>query len=172
MGGKGSFIVLLVIVAVLTLALAVLAGYLFFVTGTPQNTNKVSQSQAAAAQTPKRPSSSELASKKLFEEKKFFNLKSVDDKNPVIQIRAELIYFKKVKGIKNVEQKIANYESKIKEVIGTYFQQSTLEQVKDPGFKTKAREDLKKELNDLLSSDEKKQYDIIYDVVFEDWFYQ
>jgi len=170
LGGKGSFIVLLVIVAVLTLVLAMMAVYLFIVAGTPQN--NAESAVHTDINTPQRPDADELGYKKLFEEKKFFNLKSEDNKNPVIQVEVNLVYFKKIKGIKNVEDKITSFESEIKEAIGTYFQQLTLEQVKDPACKKKAKEDLIKEINNLLSSDENKHFDIIYDIVFEEWFYQ
>jgi flagellar basal body-associated protein FliL len=170
LGGKTSFIVLLVIVAVLTLVLAIMAGYLLLVAGSPQPVADASNNSAAQAQIV--PDANEISRRILFEEKKFFNLKSDEGENSVIQIGAELVYFKKVKGIKNVEQKITDYESQIKEVMGTYFQQLTLEEVKEPGSKKKAKEDLKKQINSLLCSNEKSKYDIVYDIVFEEWFYQ
>ena len=171
MGGKGSFVVLLIIVAVLTFALAVMASYLFFVAGNPTSA-QIQYVNTNVGHEPTRVPSAELSSKKLFEEKKFFNLKAVDDKTSVIQLGAEIVYYKKVKGIKVVEEKIAGFETKMKESIGTYFQNMTLEQVKDPKTKEKANTELIKQLNDLLSSDEEKHYDIIYDIIFEDWFYQ
>jgi flagellar basal body-associated protein FliL len=167
LGSTSSFIILLSIVAVLTLVLAAMAGYLLLIAGTPQTTAGTSNNSLQAIPHP-----DELSRKKLFEEKKYFNLKSDEGEISVIQVGVELVYFSKVKGIKNVEERITSYESQIKEALGTYFQQMTLEQVKDPGSKKKAKEDLKKQINTLLSSNEKNQYEIIYDIVFDEWFYQ
>jgi len=167
LASKSSFIILLSIVAVLTLVLAAMAGYLLLVAGTPQTTAGTSNDSVQEIPDPDK-----LSRKKLFEEKKYFNLKSDDGEISVIQVGVELVYFNKVKGIKNVEEKITSYESQIKEILGTYFQQMTLEQVKEPESKKKAKEDLKKQINNLICSNEKIQNEIIYDIVFDEWFYQ
>lgn len=168
MEGKGSFFILLVIVAILTLTLAVLAGYIFFVGGTPQT--KVEA--IASGQMEKRPSENELSSLKLFNEKTIFNLKSDDGEMSVIQLNAILCYYKKVKGIKSTDEKITLNEGKIKEIIGTYFQGLSLEDVRKPEAKQRANEELKKIINEYLTSNEKQKDDIVYSIIFDEWFYQ
>lgn len=168
MEGKGSFFILLIIVAFLTLALAVLAGYLFFVAGSPKTTTVEVQKE-----TTKRPVDEDLEMKKLFEGKKYFNLKNSDDKKiAVIQVNVELVFYKKIKGIKDVKKKIDAYDGEIKEVVGTYFQNMTLDDAKKPEMKEQAKKELAKKLNELLTASEKEKKDIIYTVNFEDWFYQ
>lgn len=167
--GKRSFFILLVIVAILTLTLAVLAGYILLVAGSPAQP----KAETAASETVKRPSDEELVFRKLFEEKQFFNLKTnPGEKTSVIVINIQLQYFKKVKGIKDVEAKITAYESPIKEIIATYFQGMTKEEAEKVETKTRAKEELKKKINELLTSGQKEKKDIIYSVVFDEWFYQ
>lgn len=169
MEGKGSFVILLVIISILTLTLAVMAGYLFFVTGTSQ----AAANGASPRDTIKSPSDNELAKKILYSEKTFFNLNGGETgRNSVIQLGVVLKYYKKVSGVKNVEEKLDARDEDIKELISTYFQKLTLEDVKSAECKKKAKEDLILEINNLLKSNEKRDIDIIYDVVFEEWFYQ
>jgi flagellar basal body-associated protein FliL len=168
LGGKGSFFILLIIVAVLTLALAVLAGYLFFVAGSPNAVTEVS-----AKETTVRPSDENLGVYKLYESKEYFNLKNEDEsKIAVIRVNVQLVYYKKVKGIKDVAKKIETYDGQLKEIVGTYFQSLTLEEVKKPETKEKAKTDLAKRMNELLTASEKEKRDIIYTINFDDWFYQ
>jgi flagellar basal body-associated protein FliL len=168
--GKGSYFVLLIIVAILTLTLVILAGYLFFV-ASPQQPNL--EKAASGEVELRRPSDSELASKKIFDEKQYFNLKSTqDNKLSVIAISVELVYFKKVEGIKSTEEKINANESKIKEMIGTYFQNLTIEEVKLPETKQRANIDLTRQINNFLTSNEDQKQEIVYEVVFDEWFYQ
>jgi hypothetical protein len=102
--GKSSFFVLLFIVAFLSLALAILAGYVFFFSGSGNKTEVVSVQTEV-------PDDEDLASMILFDGKKIFNLKKESDAGdaskavPVIQVNVELKYFKKVKGIKNIQEK-------------------------------------------------------------------
>jgi flagellar basal body-associated protein FliL len=166
--GKGSFFILLFIVAFLSLTLAALAGYVFFVAGTPKTTAEVSQKE-----TTKRPPDEDLVTEKVFDSKAIFNLKSVDNnKIAFIQINAEISYYKKINGIKDTTVKITTYKSEIRELIATYFQSLTLEEVKQNPTKKKAKEDLKKQINELLMASEKQKNNIVYDIIFEDWLYQ
>lgn len=172
MEGKGSFFILIVIVALLTLTLAVLAGYLLL-GGSPAKVQQVSQLQNPLSSSV--PSDDKLEKKLLFEDKKFFNLKNEDSSTriSVINVNVELVYFKNVKGIKNVKAKIDAYDNKIKEVIGTYFQGLTLSDVEKPDAKEKAKEELKTKLNEvLLASEKEKSNPIIYTINFPEWFYQ
>lgn len=167
MEGKGSFFILLIIVAILTLTLAVLAGYLFFVSGTP----KTPTAEAATQPAEIKPTEKDLGHHKLFDGKQYFNLKSEEDsKVSIIMLGMQLDYFKS----KNAEQdteKITAFDGKIKETIGTYFQNMTLEEARKPETKVKAKEDLKKKFNELMA-DKKTKKDFVYEVIFYEWFCQ
>jgi len=168
--GKGIFFILLVIVAILTLSLALMAGYLFFVADT--NPNNDSQAGVAEEQV-KVPEDKELDFYVLYSEKTNFNLKKDEKDNiHIIQLTAKLKYFKKVKGIKNIPEKLALYDSEIKELLGTYFQNITIDEVSDKDSKEKIKKDLTKRINELLVMNEETKKDIVYDIIFDMWFYQ
>lgn len=168
MEGRGSFFILLVIVAFLTLALAVLAGYIFFVAGTPET-----KIEYVSTDGPIRPNDEEIAMLKLYEEKEYFNLKNDDpNKIAVIRVNLELVYYKKAGSIKDVAAKLTTYNGEIKEIVGTYFQNLTLDEVKRPETKETAKKDLTKKINELLVATEKDKKDVLYTINFEDWFYQ
>lgn len=169
---KNSFVLIMIIVA-LTLVLVVLSIFLMFSTGSSQalldykNKDNLMESKETD-----RPSQDKLATRRLFEENVVYNITSSNNKTPVIQVNIVLEYYKKIKGIRNVEAKIVSFESSIREVVGTYFQKMTIEEIKDPNTKIKAKKDLTVLINKLLNSDEKNNYEIIYDIIFEGWFYQ
>lgn len=165
---KGSFIILLVIIAVLTLSLALLAGYMFFISGQPSTKKDTVQTNQ-----PKVPDDSEFAYKDLFESEQNYNLKMDEDGQiHVIQINVTLKYFKDVKGIKNIEEKLSAYDKMIKECIGTYFMNISVDEVRNADVKERIKKELTKKINDLLKSSEKQKSDIVYDVIFDKWFYQ
>ncbi|HHW30455.1 MAG TPA: flagellar basal body-associated FliL family protein [Clostridiaceae bacterium] len=176
-GNKTSFI-LICIIAALSLVIVFLSTYIFVNSGLPHNlidkvTNANNGSNEVSMNGLKRPSQDELGIKKLFNDKVIYNLKSINDgDNSVIQVSVAIEFYKKVKGIKNVEEKLNSYDSAIKELVGTYFQKMTINEVKDPDTKLRAKKELTNEINKLLNSDEISEYRIIYDVIFEDWFYQ
>jgi flagellar basal body-associated protein FliL len=159
-------------VALLTITLAVLAGYLLLGGGGSSNSSSKTTVQIQT-QLPM-PADSELTNKVLFEDKKYFNLKPTGDAKSVIRLNVQISYKTKVSGIKDVAKKIEDYSSEIKEVINTYFQGLTYEDVQQKEIKDKAKEDLMKLLNTLLLENEKdaKENKIIYKISFPDWFYQ
>lgn len=174
MESKGSFFILLIVVAVLTLALAALAGYLFLVAGAPQQgkaeTNEVSSEHAVV---PKE----DLEELPLFEGKKYFNLKNEDPKKiAVLQVNVVLEYNTKVKikGVKSMEEEMKHYEAQFRELVGTYFMDVTLTQISTKEGKLKAKEDLKKLMNELIQSGhkEKIEEEVIHEVFLDDYFYQ
>lgn len=174
MEGKANIItvVLLIIIAFLTLTLAALAGYVFIGANSSKNENPLAETQT---QSIKIPNDDELALMMLYgEDPALLNLKSDDVSSstpPVIKVSIEIEYFKKVKGIK-VEEKLATYHSRIKELVSTYFQNMTLDEAKDPETKEKASRELTQKINELLNSNEKNgKKVIIYDIVFDEWFY-
>jgi len=172
LANKSSFIALIVIIAILTVSVAVLVGYIFVVGGA-QQTYITSENSRNSANLATRPPDEKLGTKKLYDESQYFVLKSTETSRlSFIRVAIDIRFYKKVKGIKNCEEKINNFESEIKELIGTYFQNVTLDEVKDIEFKSKTKEELKTQINDLLNSSESTYSEIVYDVVFYDWFYQ
>jgi len=167
---KGSFIVLIVIVAMLTVSVAMLAGYiLIFRSGVETNMNVNNNNENVV----KRPADDELGHKKLYNESQYFAVQNDNSsKTSILRIGIDLVYYTKGTGKKNYAEKLELFDSEIKELIGTYFQDKTLSQVKDIEFKKQAKEDLKRMINDLLNSNEKVYTEYIYEVVFYDWFYQ
>lgn len=168
MEAKGSFsMILLIIIAILALALAGLTGYVFFFEGPTKSASAIDKHEMS------RPADDALVVKKLFESKNLFNLKSTDDKKTsVIQANVEIVYLKKVNGVKNVEEKIKTYDGAIKELVVTYFQNLTLEDVKRPETKEQIKKELTKKINELLSSSEKEYKSIVFTINFSEWFYQ
>lgn len=171
MEGKSNFnfMILLIIVAVLTLTLAILVGYLFFVSGSAQAGADVAASDTSVVDIP---ADSMLSKRPIFEQKQLINLKTDGREISVIQINGVIRYLKKVKGIDNVETKLEFYNEEMREVVISYFQSLTIDQVRNPEFKKQAKIDIRDQLNDLLNSNENRKNLIIYEVIFDEWFYQ
>lgn len=168
MESKGSFFVLIGIVAFLSLTIALLAGYVLF----GQSSNPV-DAKDLENQHIRIPLEKELINENLFEERTAFNLKKEgSEKTYVIVISAEISYYKKAKGIKDTTVKIKANKSKLQEIVGTYFQNSSIDEVSDAAFKEKSREELKLLMNEHLLMNENTKSDIIYTIVFDQWFYQ
>jgi flagellar basal body-associated protein FliL len=168
---KGTFFILIIVVAILTLTLAALAGYLFLVQGAPQAKTEVK----TAVETTVIPKEIDLETLELFDSKKYFNLKNNDPaKIAVIQVSVSLQYFKAIKEEKKliVSEKVAAYQPEIKELVGTYFLNVSIDDVKLPDAKDKAKKELKKQINALLNTGEKNQYEYVYKVIFDEWLYQ
>lgn len=168
MENKGvSFIVLLVIIAFLSLTITALAVYVFLGGNSHDKGQSVQTEQGVT-----RPADDHFVSKKLFEDK-VMNLASENaNQRPVIQINAGIIYYKKVEGVKNVEEKITFYEPEIKELFSVYFQKLTVQEAMKPEARTKAKEELKEAINELLNQSERSKKEFIYNVIMEDWVYQ
>ena len=167
MEGKGSFLILLVIVAFLSLTLAVLAGYVFFVGGSHATSEAVQKNTT-------RPDDKDLGSKVIFD-KENFNLKNVDaNKISMIQVGIEIKYNLKIKysDKTTADDKLTAYEGDIEEIIGKYFRNMTLDDAAKPETMDKAKEDLKNAFNDVLTANEKDKSPIVFDVIFNKWLYQ
>lgn len=166
MEGKNKFsIILLVIIAVLAVALAGLT--IVVLTKGSTDTKAVDK----PVQTT-RPADSAVTVKQILD-KKALNLKIGDDKKlSIIQISVEIVYYNKVTGIKDTTAKLTAFDGEIKEIIGTYFQNLTIDEVKKPETKETAKKDLTKKINDCLNSNEKTKNDIVYQINFQDWLYQ
>lgn len=168
-GKKSGFFILIGIVAFLSLALVLLAGYVFFIGG------NVGIGQAAE---PKKeitvPKDSELALEQMFTSNTAFNLQTTKNDRDihVILVNLQIQYFIKFDGIKDTTLKIQSNKSKLSEIVGTYFQNLSIDDVKNSDAKEKARAELKKMMNDYLMQNEKKDGDLVYSIIFDYWFYQ
>ncbi len=169
MEGKSSFFVLVGIVAFLSLSLALLAVYVFFVQDRSPEAAQGQQNTQIVV-----PNDDELVREKLFDEKTLFNLKNDDESNktPVIVVSIEVWYYGKVNGIKDTTLKFVANKSRLQEIVGTYFQGLKIQDVSDASAKENVRNDLVRLMNDALLENEKGKNNIIYTVVFDQWFYQ
>lgn len=169
MEGKGSYFILLVIVAFLSITLAFLAiGYFVF------DNHGSTEKEVIVVNEPKIPDDKDLVSKIIFE-KTNFNLKKTDEKQvAVIVLSASMKHIKEVEGMtpEEVSAKIDFYSSEIKSAIGTYFQGLTLDDVRNTGWKEKASNELKDEINGILMNNDKKASPLVYSIVFDYSFYQ
>jgi flagellar basal body-associated protein FliL len=164
---SSSFIILISVVACLSLALALLSGYVFFVGGSGTG-------QAAERKKVTAPKDSELALEQMFTSNTAFNLKLTEkDKSiHVILVNLQVQYFTKFDGIKDTTAKIQTNKSKLSEIVGTYFQNLTIDDVKKPEAKEQARVELKKMMNEYLMQNEERDGELVYSVIFDYWFYQ
>lgn len=170
MESKGTSFILIIIIAVLTLTLAVLAGYIFLV-----QDDKADPTEVTVVYSKEVPDESELTTIQLFDSTKYFNLKNTDtNRISVIQVGISLQYFNEIKQNKSivVADKINAYFPEIKEMTGTYFLGVSLEDVKQPEFKQHTKEVLKEQINTLLNTGDQTSYEYVYKVIFDDWLFQ
>lgn len=171
MEGKSSgFFVLIGIVAFLSLALVLLAGYVFFVSGNSAGTGEAAEPKKEITI----PKDSELTLEQMFSSNTAFNLKSKENDKEihVILVNLQVQYFIKFEGIKETTLKIQSNKSKLSEIVGTYFQGLTIDDVKKADSKEKARAELKKMMNEHLLQNETKDGELVYSIIFDYWFYQ
>lgn len=169
MEGKGSYFILLIIVAFLSITLAFLAiGYFVF------DNHGSTEKEVIVVNEPKIPDDKDLVSKIIFE-KTNFNLKKTDEKQiAVIVLSTSMKHIKEIEGMtpEEVTAKIDFYSSEIKSAIGTYFQGLTLDDVRNTGWKEKASSELKDKINEILMNNDKKASPLVYSIVFDYSFYQ
>ncbi|MEN8906884.1 MAG: flagellar basal body-associated FliL family protein [Clostridiales bacterium] len=168
MAGKGSFFIMLLIVAFLSLALAVMAGLFFFTSNTDKSEDNSEKKEVKA------PKDSELSEFPI--DKKALNLKGdgKSEDNAFLQISAVIKYRKEIKSIKdlNTEQKITLNQAGILEIINKYFQNLTLDDIKKDNAIDTAKKKLTKDINEYLVKNEEYKVDIIYTINFSEWLYQ
>lgn len=165
MEGKSTFFVLLMVIVVLTISLAALSGFILF-------NNNTSKSDAGNNEVIMQPSDSELAQIELFKERIFNLMPDENSTSPIVRMSMSIKHFNKVRGLKNVEDKLNSNLSNLRELVGLYFGSITLADFKSTENLAKMKEDIKKSMNELLTSNEKYKDDIVYQVIFEEWFYQ
>ncbi|MDR1440662.1 MAG: hypothetical protein LBJ10_11925 [Clostridiales bacterium] len=180
---KSNFFILLIIIAVLTLIIAVLAAFIVLVGfNSPQaataGAGPAAEGGGVVYAAP--PDESTLATLPLFADRQFFNLKNAPGSSQlsVCIVDVSIKYFTKVDGIKDVAAKLELNKSNMKEIVSTYFQDLTRDEIDKIATKAEAKENLKSELNEFLIStissdkDRKKVTEIVYEVVFSGWNYQ
>lgn len=171
MEGKASFIILIAIVAFLSLSLALLGGYVFFIQGHNTSNTDTKDGHETTKESSK-PKDEELSTEALFEEKKVFNLKNEANAKipPMLQINGvEIKYFKVVAGIAKPTEKLVLYKPEIREMVSTYFLNIGKEEVTSVEGKENIKKDLIKRMNDMLKENEKSKNDIIYNIIIEEW---
>lgn len=171
MESKGNFFILIIVIAVLALALAALAGYLFIVQGDSDG-----GSVAASGKVEKDiPSKDERVKLPLYDGKRVYNLKNTEEgKSSLIQVAVTLECYKTLKEDKKavVTDKVNAYIEEIQELVVRFFLTKTSEDVENVAFMDNAKEELAKQINDLLNEGVKKPEDIVYKVIFSEWLFQ
>jgi flagellar basal body-associated protein FliL len=167
--GKGSFFILLFIVAFLSLTLAVLAGYVFFVGGGSQK----APTAASQSVTTKKIPETEIYSQTLLD-KKYFNLKSTDSaKLSVLEVSMKVSIYKGKLADTAAAKILDPYIPELKDYVSTYFSDISIEDARDQkDTKEKAKKDLLAKFNEIVPPDSKTKQKIVLSITFDDWFTQ
>lgn len=178
MESKSTFFILIVIVAVLALSLAALAGYLVIVQGNRSNgeeSGNESQTAENSEQIKEIPKEEDLVKIPLFNDARYFALKKTEpDKSSIIQANVTLKCYKTLERDKKavVSEIIAARSEEIQELVVRFFMTLTAEEVEDLAVLDKAKENLTEQINSLLNEGEEKPEDIVYKVIFSEWLFQ
>lgn len=173
MDSKGTYIILIVVVALLALSLAALAGYVFIVQGSPpKDSSGETTHEQVDVEIPKKNNRIIID---LFEQKRVYNLKSSDpNKTSVIQAFVSLDCHKTLKRDKKavVSEIVGDYSGEIQELVVRFFMTKTIDDVKNIEFMDNAKKELAEQINALLNEGESVPEDIVYKVIFSEWLYQ
>ena len=179
---KSSFFVFLIIIAILTLVIAALVSFIMLVginAATAEGGAAVGGATDVYAFAGEPPDEASLATEVLFESGKPINLMSDNVSKPSYAlVEMSVKYFIKIDGIKDVQAKILLNKANLQEIVTTYFMAMSVDEFSRFETKARAKEDLKRELNDFLlttiagEKDRRRANVIIYDVVFSAWNYQ
>lgn len=179
---KGNFFLFLIIIAVLTLIIAVLVSFILLVgingpAAAADSSNAVNSGSPAMTGEP--PDEASLATVQLIDSSQPINLMSDNPLKPSYAIvEMSVKYFSKVDGIKDVEAKMTLNKANLQEIVTTYFMAMNVEEFSRFETKAKSKDDLKQAMNEFLlttissEKDRRKVKEIIYDVVFSAWNYQ
>lgn len=170
MEGKSVYTILLGIIAVLTLALAVLIIFLFI-------TYKPNQ-QAATATVPQNGVMSErvvaddeMLEFKLFNgEEKMFALKGEPehpDSIVMVSVTIKCDAGPKKKKEQDITNRVNAYLSELEEAVGDYFAAMTLTEAKELETRYKARDDLLNTFNEILNANKQEKEKIVYRVTLQ-----
>lgn len=178
MESKNTFFILIVIVAVLALTLAALAGYLLIVqgkSGGEENTKKGAVGEENGEKIREIPKEEDLVKISLYDGAKYFALKkSKPDDSSIIQVNVTLKCYKTLKRDKKlaVEDLISSRKEEIQELVLRFFMTRTVDDIKDVEMLDKAKEELAGSINSLLNEGVEKPEDVVYRVIFSEWLFQ
>jgi len=167
---KSIYTILLAIIAVLTLALAVLIIFLF-VTYNP-NVRAAGEVQADSTMKERIVPDDEMIEFKLFNgEEKMFALKSEPEHpDPIVLVSVSLkcdAGQKKKKADEITKLITELYLSELEEAVGDYFAAMTLTEAKELETRYKARDDLMNTFNEILNANKHPKEKIVYKVTLQ-----
>lgn len=172
MEGKTS-IILLVIVGLLSLALAATA-IGFFILGGGGNNSKDPQIKYINP-SDQLPDETNGATYPLYGEKGSATLKLFKTEVTqigVIMVDIEFLYWQKVDGVTDPKGVLDFYVPQIQQEVSDYFMKMTLSDASNPQMKEKAAKELKDKINQIINPEKKAKKDIIAQVIFKQWFPQ
>lgn len=169
MEGKSIYTILLAIIAVLSLALAVLIIFLFISYPNQQSAKRI---QADNSISERVVPDDEMIEFKLFNgEEKMFALKSEPEhQDSIVMVSVSI---KCDAGIKRKkEEEITNlvsvlYLSELEQAVGDYFAAMTLTEAKEVETRYKARDDLIEIFNNILNENKQIKEKIVYKVTLQ-----
>ena len=180
---KGNFFLFLLIIAILTLIIAVLVSFILLVgingPGVASEGGVAPGEANPNMPAGEPPDEADLATVQLLDSSSPINLKCDNPQKPSYAIvDLSLKYFSKVDGIKDVPAKITLNTANMREIVTTYFMAMDVDEFSSFETKARAKDELKQELNNFLlttissEKDRRKVKEVIYDVVFSAWNYQ
>ena len=190
---KGSSFIFLIIIALMTLIIAVLATFILLV-GISGNTMAAENGGAGGGGAGgaggaaddsvyntifiSPPDESELSAMQLLTSSQPINLKSENPQKPSYAIvDMSIKYFNTVEGIKDINSKMTLNKANLQEIVTTYFMAMDVSEFSNFETKIAAKKDLKEQMNIFLIStiavekDRRKVKEIVYDVIFSAWNY-
>ncbi|HOL92577.1 MAG TPA: flagellar basal body-associated FliL family protein [Clostridiales bacterium] len=174
MESKSTFFILIVIVAVLALSLAALAGYLLIVQGSPGDSGDGRQ-DGSEEDTVVVPKEEELLKIPLYDGAKYFTLKKEKaNDSSIIQVNVTLKCYRTLKSNKKVvvEELINAKKEEIQELVVRFFMSRTVNEIRDVDMLDSAKLELAGQINSLLSEGLEKPEDVVYRVIFSEWLFQ
>jgi len=171
---RSTFFILIVIVAVLALSLAALAGYLLIVQGSSDGGGNAQQNGVGEG-SGVAPKEEDLLKIPLYDGAKYFTLKKASpNDSSIIQVNVTLKCFKELKKNRKVvvEELIDAKKEEIQELVVRFFLKRTIDEIKDVEMLDKAKDELTGQINSLLNEDLNKPEDVVYRVIFSEWLFQ
>lgn len=174
MESKSTFFILIVIVAVLALSLAALAGYLLIVQGNSGGRgNDLQDGNREEADVV--PKEEDLLKISLYDGAKYFTLKKANQNDSsIIQVNVTLKCHKELKRNRKVavEALIEAKKEEIQELVVRFFMSRTVDEIKDVEMLDRAKEELADQINSLLNEGLDRPENIVYRVIFSEWLFQ
>lgn len=170
MEGKSIYTILLAIIAVLTLALAVLIIFLFISYKPNQQAANTTPPENAAI-SERMVADDEMLEFKLFEGKeKMFALKGETDHPDsivMVSVTIKCDAGPKKKKAEDITTRVNGYISELEEAVGDYFAAMTLTEAKELETRYKARDDLLNAFNEILNANKQEKEKVVYRVTLQ-----